>query len=120
MKKVNIFGAETQNQTAPVAPAIKAVRLTQRMLLLEDRAEEVIHKLLNIATNDDHPKQMDAIRVVVDRMLPVSEFDKETKGGGIKTVFVDRSCAGKVTITTGGNSIQMDSEEFLTIEGEIK
>jgi len=98
----------------------RAVRLTRRTLLLEDSAEDVVRKLLKIALDDNHPQQMTAIKTVVDRMLPVSEFDKESKGGGIKTVFVDRSCAGKVTITTGGNSIQMDSEEFLTIEGSAE
>lgn len=44
--------------------------------LLATSGTRVIDKVLQIAQNDDHPGQMAALKMCMDRMLPVSLFEK--------------------------------------------
>jgi hypothetical protein len=64
---------------------------------------------------------MTALKMAIDRMLPVSEFDKDKGQGGIKTVIIDRSCGGKVIIRTGDSSIEIPEDDYSDniIEGEV-
>lgn len=118
----NIFGLSTKTSViVPEQTPAKRQLLDLRKILLEERGELVVKKLLDIALNDEHSGQMAALKLAVDRLLPVSEFDKDKGSGGIKTVIIDRSCGGKVTIKTGNGSIEMSDDDYsesLIIEGE--
>ena len=48
-------------------------------LLINSAGANVVHKAVEIAMNDEHPAQMAAIKLCMDRMLPVSLFEKEGK-----------------------------------------
>ena len=48
-------------------------------LLIKSAGANVVHKAVEIAMNDEHPAQMAAIKLCMDRMLPVSLFEKEGK-----------------------------------------
>ena len=48
-----------------------------RRLLLESAGTNVVTKAVEIALNDDHPAQAAMIKLCMDRMLPVSMFEKE-------------------------------------------
>ena len=48
-------------------------------LLIQSAGSNVVHKAVEIAMNDEHPAQMAAIKLCMDRMLPVSLFEKEGK-----------------------------------------
>jgi hypothetical protein len=71
-------------------PARKPVSTTagqkQRMvelkeqLLSEGNAKRVLAKLLSIANDDEHPGQMTAVKLCVDRILPVSMFEDKKDG----------------------------------------
>ena len=84
-------------------------------MLLEAKSDEVIGKWLSICLNDEHPQQMAAIKMAVDRMLPVSEFENNEKNSGIKTVIIDRSCGGRVIIKTGDSSVEMSNDEYVDV-----
>lgn len=117
----NIFGLTTRTSAEVVDTPAKKQLLDLRKILLEERGQDVVKKLLDIALNDEHSGQMAALKLAVDRLLPVTEFDKEKAAGGIKTVIIDRSCNGKVIIKTGNGTIEMaddDYSESLIIEGE--
>ena len=45
-------------------------------LLLRGAGKNVAQKVIDIALNDDHPGQMVAIKMCLDRTLPVSLFDQ--------------------------------------------
>lgn len=109
----NAFGLTTKTSEHTEAQPAKKQLIELKKLLLEAKSDEVIQKWLAICVNDEHPQQMAAIKMAIDRMLPISEFDDEGKGGGIKTVIIDRSCGGKVIIKTSGGSIEMDTQEYL-------
>lgn len=117
----NIFGLKTNSSTF-VEPALtKTPSLSQKKFLIEEKSNEVLQKILAIALDDDHPKQDVFLKWAGDRMLPMSEFDKDKGQGGIKTVIIDRSCGGKITIKTGSESVEIaesDYSETLIVEGE--
>ena len=48
-------------------------------LLINSAGSRVVHKAVEIAMNDEHPAQMAALKLCMDRMLPVSLFEKEGK-----------------------------------------
>jgi hypothetical protein len=48
-------------------------------LLINSAGSRVVHKAVEIALNDEHPAQLAAIKLCMDRMLPVSMFEKEGK-----------------------------------------
>lgn len=59
----------------------------ERMQLFKDRlmkaevGEGVIRKVIEIARDDEHPGQMAAIKMCMDRILPMSLFEDKKEGG---------------------------------------
>lgn len=51
-----------------------AVALTHE--LINSKADKVVRKVLSIALDDKHPKQMEALKMCFDRLAPVSVFEK--------------------------------------------
>ena len=48
--------------------------------LLGTSGSAVIEKIIQIGQNDDHPGQMAALKMAMDRILPLSMFEKDSKG----------------------------------------
>ena len=48
-----------------------------KKILLDSAGAGVVTKAIEIAMNDDHPSQAAMIKLCMDRMLPVSMFEKE-------------------------------------------
>ena len=48
-----------------------------RDMLIRSSGKDVVEKMISIALNDNHPAQMAAIKMCVDRTLPVSMFEKD-------------------------------------------
>ncbi len=49
--------------------------------LLATSGDSIINKVVEIALTDGHPSQSAALKMCVDRVLPMSYFDKEKQGG---------------------------------------
>lgn len=47
-----------------------------RKMMIEGRGKAVVQKILDIALEDGHPGQMAALKMCVDRTLPMSMFEK--------------------------------------------
>lgn len=47
-----------------------------KRMLVEGKGEAVVKKVIDIALNDDHPMQMAALKLCMERALPVSLFEK--------------------------------------------
>lgn len=74
-----------------------AVALTHE--LINKKAENVVKKVLAIALDDKHPKQMEALKMCFDRLAPVSVFEKaaehnKNKGIEININVVQPTAAG--------------------------
>jgi hypothetical protein len=48
-----------------------------RELMIHSGGKDVANKVIQIALNDDHPGQMAALKMCLDRTLPVSMFEKD-------------------------------------------
>ena len=49
-------------------------------LLTEENGNKVLMKVLEVAMDDEHPGQIAALKLCMDRMLPTSMFDEDKKG----------------------------------------
>lgn len=67
--------AENTTQIIPKTDNQKIKEL--KRLLLDSAGSGVVVKAIEIAMNDDHPSQAAMIKLCMDRMLPVSMFEKE-------------------------------------------
>ena len=45
--------------------------------MIHSGGKDVANKVIQIALNDDHPGQMAALKMCLDRTLPVSMFEKD-------------------------------------------
>jgi hypothetical protein len=48
-----------------------------REMMIRSGGKDVVEKVVEIALNDDHPGQMAALKMCIDRTLPVSMFEKD-------------------------------------------
>ena len=76
-------------------------------MLIRSSGKDVVQKMIDIAMNDNHPAQMAAIKMCVDRTLPVSMFDKDK--GQRSAVNITISGIGGVKI--GDNTIDAEDVE---------
>lgn len=74
--------------------------------LLSTAGNKVIDKIVQIALNDEHPGQIAALKMCVDRQLPLSLFEKDAKRG---------SNAITINITGVGN---VETEQTDTIDAD--
>jgi hypothetical protein len=68
-------------------------------------ADNVINKVIEIALTDGHPVQSAALKMCVDRVLPMSYFDKEKQGGSVPTISINISGMNTTTIDSVDNGI---------------
>ena len=73
-----------------------------KKMLVESKGEAVVKKVIDIALDDDHPMQMAALKMCMERALPVSLFEKTS---------AQRSA---VNITISGIGVQVGE----TVEAE--
>ena len=76
----------------------------QERMLNSPKSRKVLDKVFDIALDDDHKHQAVCLKLVVDRLVPMSHFEKE-KAGGISGITITMATAGgDVTINTGGDA----------------
>lgn len=82
LKWAEKHGKESQSKaiSAPLSSEANKSRVQEfkRMLLHAPVGESVIRKVIDIARNDEHPGQMAAIKLCMDRLLPVSLFEEKS------------------------------------------
>ena len=76
----------------------------QERMLNSPKSRKVLDKVFDIALDDDHKHQAVCIKLIVDRLVPMSHFEKE-KAGGISGITITMATAGgDVNINTDSNS----------------
>ena len=73
--------------------------------LLATSGDSIINKVVEIALTDGHPSQSAALKMCVDRVLPMSYFDKEKQGGSTPTISINISGMTGTTIDAVDNGI---------------
>ena len=74
---------------AALLPKTEVQRIKElKDLLINSAGSNVVHKAIEIAMNDEHPAQAAMLKLCMDRMLPVSLFEKEGKQRNAITINI--------------------------------
>jgi hypothetical protein len=93
---------------AALLPKTEVQRIKElKDLLINSAGSNVVYKAVEIAMNDEHPAQMAALKLCMDRMLPVSLFEKEGKQRSAVNITI--SGIGGVII---GENPTIDAEDI--------
>jgi hypothetical protein len=57
-------------------------------LMIRSGGKDVAEKVIQIALNDEHPGQMAALKMCMDRTLPVSMFEKDKQQRSAVTINI--------------------------------
>jgi len=68
-------------------------------MLASPKSRKVLDSILDAALNDDHKNQAAAWKLLMDRMLPVSYFEKDNAQGGRPAVSITISGIGDAKVT---------------------
>lgn len=74
--------------------------------LLSTSGNKVIDTIVRIALDDEHPGQMSALKMCIDRQLPLSLFEKDAKRGS-GAITINITGVGKVS----GETIEAEDVE---------
>lgn len=105
--------AHAAARTPALKPVSTAAGMKQRQqefkeqLLSAPVATSIIRKVIDIARNDEHPGQMAAMKMCMDRMLPVSVFE-ESKDTGRTAISITITGIGESAVAIG-NTIEHDN-----------
>lgn len=70
-------------------PMTEGQRLTElKNIMIRGGGKHVAEKVIEIALNDDHPSQMVALKMCLDRTLPISMFDKDKSQRSTVTINI--------------------------------
>ena len=90
------------NQPLSTAKGQKQAMFELKAKLLTDgNANNVLRKILEVAYNDEHPGQMQALKMCFDRMLPTSLFEEKKAGHDRPQISIN---------ITGINDVQVEGE----------
>lgn len=83
-----------------------AIEEFKARLLASPKSKQVIDAILKAALDDEHKNQSAAWKLLIDRMLPMSYFEKDKLGGGRPAVSITINGIGgtePVIIDDSGN-----------------
>jgi hypothetical protein len=73
-------------------------------LMIRSGGKDVAEKVIQIALNDDHPGQMAALKMCMDRTLPIGMFEKDKSQRSAITINI--TGLGQEPITVGENNAE--------------
>ena len=112
-RKADIAAKKKGNRNAIGRPKGDAARINElKARLLATSGDKVISKVIEIALEDGHPVQSAALKMCMDRVLPISYFDKKNDTGGRNAVSITITGVGGDTTIVGntGNGDALEGE----------
>ena len=82
----------------PVGDAGRIEEFKQR--LLATGGTRILDKMIAIALDDEHPGQMAAIKMSIDRMLPMSTFEAAKNGGSMPSISINITGLSSPSVNT--------------------
>jgi hypothetical protein len=120
-KKSEVEAKKRGNRGVRGRPPGDAARINEfKARLLATSGDNVINKIIEIAQNDEHPGQMAALKMCMDRVLPLSYFEKDKATGGRNNVSITITGIGGDTTIVGGEDKQEDivDVEYTEVESD--
>ena len=85
-----------------------AIEEFKARIMNSPKSRKVLDAILDAALDDEHKNQAAAWKLLVDRMLPMSYFDKDKVSGSRPSV--------NITITGVGESVTIGEQEYTDVE----
>jgi hypothetical protein len=79
-------------------------------MLNSPKSRHVMDKLFEVALDDDHKHQGVCLKLIADRLVPMSHFEK-TKTGGISGITIKMVGATGVDVSAEGSPLPDDIED---------
>jgi hypothetical protein len=115
-KKGEIVAKKKGNRGVVGRPPGDAARINEfKARLLATSGDHVISKIIQIAQDDEHPGQMAALKMCMDRVLPLSYFEKDKMSNGKSSVSITITGVNGNTTIVGG-----DDEDIIDVTPEDK
>ena len=108
--KKAIEAKKKRGQVGRPAGDAAAIADYKARLLASPKSRKVLDSILNAALDDDHKNKAAAWKLLVDRLMPLSYFDKDKMTGGKSSV--------NITITGVGGETTIIGEKEPDIEGD--
>lgn len=87
-----------------------AIEEFKARLIASPKSRKVIDSILNAALDDEHKNQAAAWKLLMDRMLPMSYFEKDKAGGSRPSV--------NITINGIGDTVSIDGNDDDVVDVE--
>ena len=99
--KADLIAVKERNKGKIGRPVGDAGRIQEfKERLLATGGTRIIDKVVSIAMNDDHQGQMAAIKLCMDRLLPMSVFEAAKQGGNVPTISINISSMAAPVVET--------------------
>ena len=99
--KADLIAVKERNKGKIGRPIGDAGRIEEfKQRLLATGGTRILDTMIRIALDDNHPGQMAAIKMSVDRMLPMSTFEAAKNGGSMPSISINISSLGQAKIET--------------------
>ncbi len=80
-------------------------------MLASPKSRKVLDSILNAALDDDHKNQAAAWKLCMDRLLPVSYFEKDKVNGGKSAINISiTGVGGETTVISGGEEEPIEGD----------
>lgn len=107
LKKAKLPIGRPKNDTGRIA------EFKQRLLGTSGSA--VIEKIIEIGQTDGHPGQMAALKMAVDRILPLSLFEKDSKGQR-NAIQINITGIGEAKIETTDDVVDAEEVDYEDVD----
>lgn len=99
--KADLIAVKERNKGKIGRPVGDAGRIQEfKERLLATGGTRIIDKVVSIAMNDDHQGQMAAIKLCMDRLLPMSVFEAAKQGGNVPQISINISSMAAPVVET--------------------
>jgi hypothetical protein len=99
--KADLIAVKERNKGKIGRPVGDAGRIQEfKERLLATGGTRIIDKVISIAMNDEHPGQMAALRMSLDRMLPMSLFEASKNAGSTPQISINITGLTSPTVST--------------------
>ena len=85
-----------------------AINEFKARLLASPKSQKVLDSIMNAALDDEHKNQAAAWKLLMDRMLPVSYFEKDKMQSGKSSVSITITGVGGETVVSADEAIDAE------------
>ena len=79
-------------------------------MLNSPKSRKVLDKLFEVALNDEHPHQVQCLKIIADRLLPAASFAPEKTNTGLASISITMQTDSGIVNITAPNAPASDDD----------